>query len=118
VKTWEESGADVSLGAAAGTHVVSKIDAISGVRQVSFDSEEAAFNDWRSERSVSCGAVLGEESQSEFVSNYLDGRKSVNGIVWNREAIASTFSVSVLVLSWGLDAMRSLGEQRLRCLGR
>ncbi|EJK47308.1 hypothetical protein THAOC_33981 [Thalassiosira oceanica] len=61
------------------THVVSKVDAISGVRQVSFDSEEAAFNDWRSERSVSCGADLDEESQSEFVSNYLDGRNPSTG---------------------------------------
>ncbi|EJK57394.1 hypothetical protein THAOC_22564 [Thalassiosira oceanica] len=93
VKSWEESGADVSLQAAAGTHVISKVDAISGVRQVSFDSEEAAFDDWRSERSVSCLADLGEESQSEFVSNYLDGRKSINGIVWNRVSLDSSLGV-------------------------
>ena len=83
VKSWEGSGADVSLQAAAGTHVVSRVDAISGARQASFD-EEAAFDDWRSERSMSCRADLGEESRSDFVSNYLDGRKFINGIVWNR----------------------------------
>ena len=94
VKPWEESGADVSLQAAAGTHVISKVDAISGVRQVSFDSEEAAFDDWRGELSTSCHADPGEVSQSEFVSNYLDGRKSINGIVWNRVSLDGSLGVA------------------------
>lgn len=69
--------------------VILKADASIGEAQRGFESEEAAYGDWLNEKSKSftLSSSVGdgnEESRSDFISDYLDGSKSVNGVVWNR----------------------------------
>jgi hypothetical protein len=73
--------------------VVLKADAVPGNAQLQrgFESEEAAYSDWLREKSRSFTTSTSvdeqdgsEESRSDFLSNYLDGTRSINGIVWNR----------------------------------
>ena len=67
--------------------VILKEDSTAGVRQVrGFESEDAAYRDWLNEKEVSLKVdqdVTGD-SISDFLVFYLDGDKSINGIVWNR----------------------------------
>lgn len=54
-----------------------------------FESEESAYEDWLREKDGSFttseqGEGSGGESLSDFVKNYVDGDKSINGISWNR----------------------------------
>ena len=67
--------------------VILKEDTTSGVQQVrGFESKEAAYRDWLSERetSFSVNHDGGGESLSDFIALYLDGDKSIKGMVWNR----------------------------------
>jgi len=72
--------------------VILKEDTVSGVQLRGFESKESAYQDWVVEKSGSFNARVdqtddgsAEESlSSEFVKHYLDGNKSINGIVWNR----------------------------------
>lgn len=69
--------------------MIFKEDTVAGVQHVrGFESEEAAYEDWLNDKSKSFTAHVdqdgGAESLSDFVKNYLDGDKNVNGIVWNR----------------------------------
>jgi hypothetical protein len=60
----------------------------SGVQKVQgFDSEEAAYRNWLSERERQLSVWDqdgGGESLSDLTALYLDGDKSMNGMVWNR----------------------------------
>mmetsp|Transcript_22245 Transcript_22245/g.39138 ORF Transcript_22245/g.39138 Transcript_22245/m.39138 type:complete len:484 (-) Transcript_22245:202-1653(-) len=71
--------------------MILKEDTVSGVLLRGFESNESAYQDWVVEKSGSFNARVdqtddnSEESlPSEFVKHYLDGDKSINGIVWNR----------------------------------
>ncbi|KAL7432444.1 hypothetical protein ACHAXH_001758 [Discostella pseudostelligera] len=70
--------------------VILKADAAVGGAQQGFESEEAAYGDWLNEKSKSfttSSHVDEEESDDtryDFLMNYLDGHRSINGIVWNR----------------------------------
>jgi hypothetical protein len=67
--------------------MILKENAASDVRQVrGFESEEAAYHDWLSERATSfiVDQDGGGETLSDFLALYLDGEKSINGIVWKR----------------------------------
>ena len=64
----------------------------SGAHQ-GFESEESAFEDWLREKAGSFTTLeqgegreedSGGEGLSDFVKNYVDGDKSINGISWNR----------------------------------
>ncbi len=70
---------------------VLKVDAGDDQLQRGFESEDAAFGDWLNEKSkslktsTSVDALDGSsESRADFLTNYLDGDKSVNGIKWSR----------------------------------
>jgi len=75
--------------------VILKEDTVSGTKLRGFESEESAYNDWADEMRGSFNARVDQEEEdpgsgntlnqsSEFVRNYLDGGKSINGIVWKR----------------------------------
>lgn len=70
--------------------VILKEDTISGSMLSGFESEEAAYKDWKLEMQGSFNARLDRKeedsssTQSGFVRNYVDGDKSINGIIWNR----------------------------------
>lgn len=71
--------------------VILKADAAVGEAQRGFESEEAAYGDWLNEKSKSFTTSLhvdeqegSDDSRSDFLTNYLDGTRSINGIVWNR----------------------------------
>ena len=70
--------------------VISKEDKVSNAIVRHFESEESAYKDWLLERSASLNAPLDQtdtETSSllpDFVKEYLDGDKSVGGIIWNR----------------------------------
>ena len=67
--------------------VILKEDTVAGGRRLGgFESEEAAYSDWLSEKatSFSVDQDCSGESVSDFLIFYLDGDKSINGIVWNR----------------------------------
>jgi len=74
---------------------IMKVDTVSGVQHRGFESEKSAYEDWLVVKRESYAARLGggdgedvgargNECLSDFVQNYLDGDKSINGIVWNR----------------------------------
>ncbi|KAL7535634.1 hypothetical protein ACHAXR_006622 [Thalassiosira sp. AJA248-18] len=69
--------------------VILKEDTVSGVQKVlGFESEESAYQDWLKEKHVSFKSRVGGDSAgklSDFVANYLDGDKAINGIVYNRQ---------------------------------
>jgi hypothetical protein len=68
--------------------VILKEDTVSGVKLRGFESEESAHQDWLEERAASFSARVEndglEDGLPAFVKGYLDGDKSINGIVWGR----------------------------------
>ncbi len=72
--------------------VILKVDAAVGdVPRRGFASEYAAYCDWLYERSKSFTTSTSvdapdesSESRADFLTNYLDGNSTINGVVWNR----------------------------------
>ena len=74
--------------------VILKEDTVSGVQKVrGFHSEESAYQDWLSEKSVSFNTSCVEDDKDTdgksdfgtFVKNYLDGEQSINGCKYSRQ---------------------------------
>ena len=69
---------------------IMKEDTALGNKVRGFDSQESAFEDWAKDRLTQLAALDGETKPSqddmlaEFVNDYLDGEKSILGMVWRR----------------------------------
>lgn len=69
------------------TVLILKEDTVSGSEIRGFESEESAYQDWLQERTSSVAASDDNAEDiniSVFVKSYLDGKASINGIIWKR----------------------------------
>ena len=82
-KDWTFRDDDLVSPTSTNTAVL-RIDSVSGSMLRGFESEEAAFQDWLKIRAASIGPVDGNDSTIEFQKKFLDGKQSIDGVVWKR----------------------------------
>lgn len=78
---------EMSTSATTTTVLILKEDTVSGTEIRGFESEESAYQDWMKERASSVAAADDNAEESNiacFVTSYVDGQASINGIIYKR----------------------------------